>query len=44
MIETIQYGSLKWQHITNPNEDDFDYLEKNYPFHPLDLEDEDDDI
>ena len=39
MIETIQYGSLKWQHITNPNEDDFDYLEENYPFHPLDLED-----
>lgn len=39
MIETIQHGALKWQHITNPTEEDFDYLDDNYNFHPLDIED-----
>jgi magnesium transporter len=39
MVETIQHGSLKWQHITNPSEDDFRYLLENYDFHPLDIED-----
>ncbi|MBQ6955570.1 MAG: magnesium transporter CorA family protein [Bacteroidales bacterium] len=39
MIETIQHGTLKWQHITNPTEDDFDYLDENFNFHPLDIED-----
>lgn len=39
MIETIQHGSLKWQHITNPTEDDFNYLMEDFNFHPLDIED-----
>lgn len=39
MIETIQYQSLKWQHITNPSEDDFRYLLDKFNFHPLDIED-----
>ena len=39
MVETIQNGSLKWQHITNPSEDDFRYLLEDYHFHPLDIED-----
>ncbi len=39
MVETIQNGALKWQHITNPSEDDFRYLLENYEFHPLDIED-----
>ena len=39
MIETIQYQSLKWQHITNPSEDDYRYLLDQYDFHPLDIED-----
>ena len=39
MVETIQHGSLKWQHITNPNEDDFRYLLEDFNFHPLDIED-----
>ena len=39
MIETIQYQSLKWQHITNPSEDDFRYLLEEFHFHPLDIED-----
>ena len=39
MIETIQHGSLKWEHITNPTEDDFRYLLEDYNFHPLDIED-----
>ena len=39
MIETIQYQSLKWQHITNPSEEDYRYLLEEYHFHPLDIED-----
>jgi magnesium transporter len=39
MIETIKIGRLKWQHIPNPTEEDFTYLENTYYFHPLDLED-----
>ena len=39
MIETIQHGSIKWQHITSPSEDDFRYLLEEYNFHPLDIED-----
>ena len=39
MIEAIEYKKLKWQHITNPTEDDYDYLLETYDFHPLDIED-----
>lgn len=39
MIETIHYQSLKWQHITNPSEEDYRYLLEKYNFHPLDIED-----
>lgn len=39
MIETIQHKSLKWQHITNPSEEDYAYLLDQYNFHPLDIED-----
>ena len=39
MIETIQHESLKWQHITNPSEEDYRYLLEEYKFHPLDIED-----
>ncbi|MCR5192515.1 MAG: magnesium transporter CorA family protein, partial [Bacteroidales bacterium] len=39
MIETIQNGSLKWHHITNPSEDDFRFMLENFNFHPLDIED-----
>lgn len=39
MRETIEYKSLKWQHITNPTEDDYDYLLEEYDVHPLDIED-----
>ncbi|MCQ2298554.1 MAG: magnesium transporter CorA family protein [Bacteroidales bacterium] len=39
MIETIQHGSLKWQHITNPTEKDYAFLMDTYHFHPLDIED-----
>lgn len=39
MIETIQHQSLKWQHITNPSEEDYNHLLETYNFHPLDIED-----
>lgn len=39
MIETIQHGTLKWQHITNPTEEEYDYLQNTYGFHDLDIED-----
>lgn len=39
MIETIKIGRLRWLHINAPSEEDFDYLENTFHFHPLDLED-----
>ena len=39
MIETIQYKSLKWLDITNPSEEDYDFLLNDYQCHPLDIED-----
>ncbi|MDR0968998.1 MAG: magnesium transporter CorA family protein [Lentimicrobiaceae bacterium] len=38
MMETLKMGRLKWHHIINPNEDDFNFLKDNH-FHPLDIED-----
>ena len=39
MIETINFENVKWLHILNPSEDDFEFLLKEYEFHPLDIED-----
>ena len=40
MIDVLQIqSSLKWIHISNPSEEDFDYLIEHYKFHPLDIED-----
>jgi len=39
MIETIKIGRLRWLHIKTPSEEDFEILENQYHFHPLDLED-----
>ncbi|MDR0971843.1 MAG: magnesium transporter CorA family protein [Bacteroidales bacterium] len=39
MIETINFENVKWLHILNPSEDDFNYLLKEFEFHPLDIED-----
>ena len=39
MIETIEFGALKWHHIQNPSEEDLEFLEDNFHFHPLDIED-----
>lgn len=39
MIETINFENVKWLHILNPSEEDFDFLIKEYEFHPLDIED-----
>lgn len=39
MIETINFENVKWLHILNPSEEDFDYLLEEYEFHPLDIED-----
>ena len=39
MIETIKIGRLKWQNIPAPSDEDLEYLENTYHFHPLDLED-----
>ena len=38
MMETLKMGRLKWHHIINPNDEDFEFL-KNLHFHPLDIED-----
>ena len=39
MVETIEYQTLKWLHITNPSEEEYRYLLDEYHFHPLDIED-----
>lgn len=39
MIETIEFGTLKWHHIQNPSEEDLSFLEETFEFHPLDIED-----
>ncbi len=39
MVETIKIGTLQWHHILHPSEEDFLFLEDNFHFHPLDIED-----
>lgn len=39
MIETIKIGTLRWHHISNPSDENLDYLRDNFHFHPLDIED-----
>jgi magnesium transporter len=39
MIETIKIGRLRWLHINNPSEEDFEYLGNTLHFHQLDIED-----
>jgi len=38
-IETITWGDLTWVNIQPPSEREIAYLEENYHFHPLDLDD-----
>lgn len=39
MVETINFGVLKWHQITNPTIEDLDFLRDNFHFHPLDIDD-----
>ncbi len=39
MIETIKIGRLRWLHVHAPSDEDFEFLESTFHFHPLDLED-----
>lgn len=39
MVDTINFGTFKWHHITNPTVEDLDFLRDNFHFHPLDIED-----
>ena len=39
MVDTIDFGTFKWHHITNPTVEDLDFLRDNFHFHPLDIED-----
>ncbi len=39
MVDTIDFGMLKWHHITNPTVEDLDFLRDNFHFHTLDIED-----
>jgi len=38
-LESITYNDLTWINIDRPTEREIEYLAKNYPFHPLDLDD-----
>jgi magnesium transporter len=39
MVEEIKKNNLKWININNPTSQDLEYLEKQYKFHALDLDD-----
>lgn len=39
MIENIHNNALTWYHIVNPTDSDINFLQENFNFHPLDLED-----
>lgn len=39
MINSLKIGNLTWRHLTNPTEEDFDFLRDTFHFHPLDIED-----
>ena len=38
-LESLTWGDLTWINIEKPTERETEYLAKNYPFHPLDLDD-----
>ncbi|GAI24444.1 unnamed protein product, partial [marine sediment metagenome] len=38
-IESVAWGELTWINIEAPTKQETEYLAKNYPFHPLDLDD-----
>ncbi|MBI4267533.1 MAG: magnesium transporter CorA family protein [Chloroflexi bacterium] len=38
-LESVSWGGLTWINIEQPTKQEIDYLAKNYPFHPLDLDD-----
>ncbi|HAG15983.1 MAG TPA: hypothetical protein DCG69_05595 [Bacteroidales bacterium] len=39
MIETVKLGTLRWNHISHPDEEDFNFLLNKNHVHPLDIED-----
>ena len=39
MVETLKFGTLKWYHIQNSTDDDMQFLQEEFYFHPLDIED-----
>lgn len=39
MLETIKIGTLRWHHILDPSDENLEYLQDNFHFHPLDIED-----
>jgi len=39
MIETVKLGTLRWNHIDHPTEEDFTFLQNRFYVHPLDIED-----
>ena len=39
MVETLKIGTLRWHYLPNPTEDDFQWMEDEFHFHPLDIED-----
>lgn len=39
MIEQIKLGTIKWYHILHPSDEDLSFLQDEFHFHPLDIED-----
>jgi magnesium transporter len=38
-VESVNFNDLTWTNIIKPTQLEMDYLAKNFPFHPLDLDD-----
>lgn len=39
MIQTIKIGTLRWHHVYTTSDENLQYLQDNFHFHPLDIED-----
>lgn len=39
MFETVKIGNIKWYHTNEPSEENLQFLEERFHFHPLDIED-----
>lgn len=39
MTDALELGRIRWEHIQNPTDENLEFLQEKYHFHPLDIED-----